>query len=193
VQFVLAAPALYHFRKRDKALAARGVDGRKTASHKLKRDFSAAEVQSLARRAQLNLKKVPVSEFRQGLKVEREHADVLKGSETTLARVAAAHLKERPDYYTMLRKVEHGKSAALTGWRRALAIGGAAGSLLGAGQARADPVSDAWGKMTPVSRQQYFKSTTPEKRQALLHSLKTTTYKSPNSAAVDNMKKMIRK
>jgi hypothetical protein len=41
-----------------------------------------------------------------GMNVEREHADVTRCSPLLTARIAAAHIRERSDYYQRLRKVE---------------------------------------------------------------------------------------
>jgi hypothetical protein len=81
-----------------------------THDGRLQSRFSAAQIEDLAEEAKLP-KKVPISQFKAGLKVEREHRDILKGNEKNLALVAAAHLKELPDYYTRLRKVEKKASA----------------------------------------------------------------------------------
>ena len=45
-------------------------------------------------------------QFCMGMKVEMEHQDVTKGNLRTTAKIALAHLKEKPDYYTRLKKVE---------------------------------------------------------------------------------------
>jgi Protein of unknown function (DUF5661) len=45
-------------------------------------------------------------QFHAGMNVELEHKDVTHGDLTTTAKIAAAHLKEKPDYYTQLAKVE---------------------------------------------------------------------------------------
>ena len=44
------------------------------------------------------------SEVESGLDVETEHEDITKGNKLQTAKIAAAHLKERPDYYTRLKK-----------------------------------------------------------------------------------------
>lgn len=56
---------------------------------------------------------VKLSEFRRGIEVEQEHGpklgsntNVTKGSLAAAARIALAHLKEIPDYYTRLDKME---------------------------------------------------------------------------------------
>lgn len=60
---------------------------------------------SLARKVKLP-KKTRMSEFKAGLTVEKEHRDVTKGSKVKTAKIAKAHLKELPDYYTRLKRME---------------------------------------------------------------------------------------
>lgn len=47
---------------------------------------------------------VTKAQLREGMKVEREHADVTKRGVEKTARIALAHLCERPDYYKRLKK-----------------------------------------------------------------------------------------
>jgi hypothetical protein len=47
-------------------------------------------------------------EFKKGLEVEQEHVDVTQGDPETTAKIALAHLKEMPDYYTKLMAMEKG-------------------------------------------------------------------------------------
>ena len=56
--------------------------------------------------------KVPEDQLRMGVKVEKEHdgpmgkdTDVV-GSKEDIAKIAVAHLREGPKYYTKLKKVE---------------------------------------------------------------------------------------
>lgn len=49
---------------------------------------------------------VNVEEFRKGLEVEMEHANGVAHSMTDVARIALDHLREMPDYYTRLEKME---------------------------------------------------------------------------------------
>lgn len=44
------------------------------------------------------------SEFAIGMNVELEHQDVTDGSLVKTAMIAAAHLRENPKYYTLLKK-----------------------------------------------------------------------------------------
>lgn len=51
--------------------------------------------------------KYSFAQFKAGMKVEGgEHADVTKGSPLKTAKIVMAHLKEVPNYYTKLKKVE---------------------------------------------------------------------------------------
>lgn len=49
---------------------------------------------------------VDIHQFRRGLIVELEHRNVTHGRYLTTGKIALAHLKERPDYYTGLEGVE---------------------------------------------------------------------------------------
>lgn len=49
-----------------------------------------------------------------GMKVEQEHKDVTHGDPKLTKKIAVAHLKEVPDYYTKLKMVEkQGKKGAV--------------------------------------------------------------------------------
>lgn len=47
-----------------------------------------------------------LGQFMQGMKVEMEHADITGGDPLLTAKIVAAHLREREDYYTALAKIE---------------------------------------------------------------------------------------
>lgn len=75
----------------------------------------ASRVKEIARRAKLDISKFDTHQLLRGFEVEREHdddsdVDVVKGSpakrEVQLLKIAVAHLREKPDYYTRLKKVE---------------------------------------------------------------------------------------
>lgn len=53
-------------------------------------------------------KKFKKREIQKGIKVEREHDDITKGDPKLVTKIVAAHLKELPDYYTRLKKMEKG-------------------------------------------------------------------------------------
>lgn len=72
-------------------------------------------VEEIARRAKLDVSKFSLAQLKMGLEVEREHddgsdVDVVTGSkvgrEVKLLKIVVAHLREKPDYYTRLKKVE---------------------------------------------------------------------------------------
>ena len=44
------------------------------------------------------------NEFHMGMNVEMEHKDVTNGNVVKTAKIAAAHLTEKPNYYTLLKK-----------------------------------------------------------------------------------------
>ncbi|HEU4996433.1 MAG TPA: DUF5661 family protein [Gemmatimonadaceae bacterium] len=77
-----------------------------------RRDFSAQEAQALGRKISVDWKRIPLDEFRRGLSVELEHGahdaqtDVTGDDLVMTAKIALAHLKEFPDYYTRLEKME---------------------------------------------------------------------------------------
>ncbi len=55
---------------------------------------------------------IDMNELLKGIKVEREHADVTKGDLEPTVKIAAAHLKEDPQYYVKLEQVESGATPA---------------------------------------------------------------------------------
>lgn len=71
----------------------------------------------LASKLDVDTKKIPLKEFKKGIKVEKEHGpvskggvsrstDVTQGNKKKTAKIAAAHLKESPKYYQELAKME---------------------------------------------------------------------------------------
>lgn len=76
------------------------------------REFSVEEAQELGRRIGVDWKSIPLEEFRRGLSVELEHGvhdpqtNVTNDDVVVTAKIALAHLKEFPDYYTRLAKME---------------------------------------------------------------------------------------
>lgn len=77
------------------------------------RKYSAADAKRIGDKLKVNWKAVDLEQFRMGLEVEAEHDDGSKidvvGSETDLGKIALAHLKELPDYYTRLKRMEREK------------------------------------------------------------------------------------
>jgi len=77
-----------------------------------KRQFSAEEAKDIGDRLGVDWSVIPVEEFRQGLGVELEHGahdpqtDVTSDDLQLTGKIALAHLKEFPDYYSRLGKME---------------------------------------------------------------------------------------
>lgn len=75
-----------------------------------KRKFSTADAKRMGDALGVNWKRVDLEQFRMGLEVEAEHDDGsaidVVGPKTDLGKIALAHLKELPDYYTRLKRME---------------------------------------------------------------------------------------
>lgn len=79
---------------------------------KPKAKFSLAEARALGVRLGVKWDEVALKEFHRGLAVELEHGsrdpetDVTHNDPTLTGKIAWAHLKEFPDYYTRLDRLE---------------------------------------------------------------------------------------
>ena len=77
-----------------------------------KREFSAEEAKEIGGRIGVDWTRIPIDEFRMGLSVELEHGahdpetDVTEDDLLLTGKIALAHLKEFPDYYTRLARME---------------------------------------------------------------------------------------
>ena len=77
-----------------------------------KRRISAEEAQQLGVTLGIDWKKIDREQFRRGLEVELEHGardpetNVTNDDLTLTGKIAWAHLKEFPDYYMRLEKLE---------------------------------------------------------------------------------------
>lgn len=75
-----------------------------------KRTFSKEQAKILGAKLSVDWSKVDINQFIKGLSVESEHDDGGKldvvDSDTDLAKIVLAHLKELPDYYSKLETVE---------------------------------------------------------------------------------------
>ncbi len=77
-----------------------------------KRIFTADEAKRIGDALSIDWVKVRLEEFRAGLDVELEHGardpqtNVTNDDEVLTGKIALAHLKEYPDYYTRLRQLE---------------------------------------------------------------------------------------
>lgn len=77
------------------------------------KQFTTAEAKSIGEEIGINFKDIDLEQFRMGLSVELEHGshfgdetNVTKDDPLFTGRIAWAHLKEIPDYYTRLAKME---------------------------------------------------------------------------------------
>ena len=77
-----------------------------------KRRMSTTEAKQIGAMLGVDWKKVDLEQFRRGLEVELEHGardpetNVTNDDLTLTGKIAWAHLKEFPDYYTRLDKLE---------------------------------------------------------------------------------------
>jgi len=77
-----------------------------------KRTISTEEAERLGATLGVDWTKIPVEQFRRGLEVELERGahdpetNVTDDDMTVTGKIAWAHLKEFPDYYTRLDKLE---------------------------------------------------------------------------------------
>ncbi len=78
----------------------------------MKKEFTTEEAQVIGEKVGIDFSKYDLEEFRKGLAVELEHGtvdsrtNVTGDDEVVTAKIAWAHLKEIPDYYTRLLKME---------------------------------------------------------------------------------------
>lgn len=77
------------------------------------RKVTAEEAKEIGNKLGIKWDEVRLEEFRRGLEVEQEHGslwgevtNVTKDDPLLTGRIAYAHLKEIPDYYTRLDKME---------------------------------------------------------------------------------------
>ncbi|HJQ65992.1 MAG TPA: DUF5661 family protein [Gemmatimonadales bacterium] len=81
------------------------------------RHFTTAQAREIGSRLGVNWTKIDLEQLRRGLEVELEHGahdpqtDVTKDDVDLTGRIAWAHLKEIPDYYTQLDAMEAGATA----------------------------------------------------------------------------------
>ncbi len=78
----------------------------------MKREFTPEEAKQIGDSIGIDWAQVDAEQFRMGLAVELEHGasdpqtDVTHDDLQTTGKIAWAHLKELPDYYTKLKEVE---------------------------------------------------------------------------------------
>jgi hypothetical protein len=77
-----------------------------------KREFTIDEARRIGDIVGVDWTQIPLEQFRLGLAVELEHGlhdpqtNVTNDDEVTTGKIALAHLKEFPDYYERLAKLE---------------------------------------------------------------------------------------
>lgn len=77
-----------------------------------KKEFTTEEAKVIGQKAGIDFSVCNLEEFRKGLAIELEHGtindetNVTDDNELLTAKIAWAHLKEIPDYYTRLLKME---------------------------------------------------------------------------------------
>ena len=82
-----------------------------------KRRFDAAEAKTIGDELRVDWSKVDLEQFRMGLEVELEHGardldtNVTNNDPLLTGKIALAHLKEFPDYYTRLAAMEEAADA----------------------------------------------------------------------------------
>lgn len=76
------------------------------------KEFTAEEAKKIGESLKIDFEKYDFSEFQKGLAIELEHGNkdpetnVTNNDEILTAKITLAHLKEIPDYYTRLAKME---------------------------------------------------------------------------------------
>ena len=94
-------------------MSTRGAEWPVWYSLHMKRIFTADEARSIGDAIGADWHEITLEEFRMGLSVELEHGahdtqtDVTHDDLTMTGKIALAHLKEIPDYYTRLQKMEN--------------------------------------------------------------------------------------
>ncbi|CAB4141234.1 hypothetical protein UFOVP410_73 [uncultured Caudovirales phage] len=83
------------------------------------KSFTKDQAKEIGDSLSVDWKKYDLEQFRRGLEVESEHDDGSEldvvGSKKDLGKIVLAHLKELPDYYTRLKKMEEDAPANSVG------------------------------------------------------------------------------
>jgi len=74
----------------------------------MERRISLRTARRVGNRLGVDWSRTSLWQFRKGLEVELEHRDVTHGAYLPTGKIALAHLRELPDYYTRLEKMEKG-------------------------------------------------------------------------------------
>lgn len=62
------------------------------------------KIDEIKKKIKIDWDKINLKEFKAGIREELEHKNVTKGNSIKTAKIVLAHLKEKPDYYTRLKK-----------------------------------------------------------------------------------------
>jgi len=74
--------------------------------------IESVNIHQIAKKANIDISKYDLKQLQMGYKVELEHGkhdketDVTHSDPVKTLKIAIAHLKEKPNYYTLLKKVE---------------------------------------------------------------------------------------
>lgn len=77
-----------------------------------------ANIKALAKKMKISEKKIPLSQFKNGIKTELEHKDVTGGDLVKTAKIAMAHLNEDVRYYKALKHMEKRLEGKSKGYRK---------------------------------------------------------------------------
>ena len=69
-----------------------------------KNSFDSNFVKKLSQKYNIDISNYSLKELTMGYNIELEHSDVTKGNHVSTLKIAIAHLKEVPNYYTRLIK-----------------------------------------------------------------------------------------
>jgi hypothetical protein len=71
------------------------------------------DLEVLAKKAKIDIKGVDPQQLKWGMEIEKEHdgrrgkdTDVVHRNDAVIMKIAIAHLREKKDYYTKLKKME---------------------------------------------------------------------------------------
>lgn len=94
-------------------------------------------------RESLHIPKKEDKQFAMGMKAELEHKDITKGDPILTGKIVKAHLKEMPNYYTKLKKME--KNATINIFKKTAAnISKSTATILGSSFGSIPGIIDFW-------------------------------------------------
>jgi hypothetical protein len=70
-------------------------------------------IQAIANRAGIDISRIDLDELNLGMNEELEHEDITNGDEIMTMKIALAHLKSMPDYYTRLKAMEENSGISI--------------------------------------------------------------------------------